>query len=187
MSDTITPAQLNLVEKLVTERATIYRQLGEATSADMILTYIPTHNVAALTKFDASTAIDKMIATNKELRAKANAAHVAIAAAPKDATDDVLAGHYAIDWDGDISFWVVDRPTEGRWAGYTFTKRLVGPDEVRVSRSIAATALELIAKDPKAAAVRYGIEIGRCGICHRRLTVKASREAGIGPICASRF
>lgn len=186
MSDTITPAQLNLVEKLIAERATIYRQLGEATSADIILTYIPTHNVEALTKFDASQAIDKMIATNKELRTKANAALRTVTAAPKT-TDGVLAGHYAIEYNDDIKFVVVDRPTEGRWAGYTFTKLLVGPDEVRIPRDLANTFLALIAEDPKAAAIRYGKEIGRCGICHRRLTVKASREAGIGPICAEKF
>lgn len=41
--------------------------------------------------------------------------------------------------------------------------------------------------DPKAAAIAYGIETGVCCICNATLTNKASIEAGIGPICATKF
>lgn len=33
----------------------------------------------------------------------------------------------------------------------------------------------------------FGIENVQCCVCSRKLTAKASKEAGIGPICASRF
>lgn len=41
--------------------------------------------------------------------------------------------------------------------------------------------------DPKAAAKAYGIETGVCCICNATLTNKVSIEAGIGPICATKF
>lgn len=101
---------------------------------------------------------------------------------------DVPAGHYAIDWDHmGLRFFRVDRPTEGKWAGYVFVKGIVGPEEHRVSREVSNRVLAEIAKDAKAAAVRYGKEIGRCSICNRRLTNEESREAGIGPQCAAKF
>jgi hypothetical protein len=41
--------------------------------------------------------------------------------------------------------------------------------------------------DPEAAAKAYGQETGVCCICNATLTNKESIEAGIGPICGSRF
>jgi hypothetical protein len=41
--------------------------------------------------------------------------------------------------------------------------------------------------DPKAAAKAYGQETGVCCICNATLTNKESIEAGIGPICATKF
>ena len=102
---------------------------------------------------------------------------------------DVPAGLYAIvDPTGrnDLRFYRVDRPTEGRWAGYTFLKAVVGghPDE-RVAREAVAGILAAIAADPEAGP-RYGREIGRCYRCNRHLTDEVSRAAGIGPDCAGR-
>lgn len=101
----------------------------------------------------------------------------------------VPEGHYALrDPEADtISFFKVDRPTEGTWAGRVFVKRIVGPEEVRISRALQTEILDRIAVDARAASVLYGHEIGRCGICNRRLTNENSRAAGIGPICASKF
>lgn len=41
--------------------------------------------------------------------------------------------------------------------------------------------------DPKAAAIAYGIETGVCCVCNAQLTNEASIQAGIGPICATKF
>lgn len=99
---------------------------------------------------------------------------------------DVPAGRYAVDTeDGHVAFFIVDRPTEGRWAGYTFVKLQVSDSESNVSRAAAKTILAKIAVDPAAASTRYGREIGRCGVCGRTLTNEASRAAGIGPVCAA--
>ncbi len=50
-----------------------------------------------------------------------------------------------------------------------------------------APALAAIARDPKGEAIRYGQRTGSCSCCGRELTVKASVDAGIGPICAEKW
>lgn len=100
---------------------------------------------------------------------------------------DVPAGRYAItsEQDGTLHFFRVDRPTEGRWAGYVFVKRQAGDDLFPVKNSEQrANILRIIAQDPQVAMLRYGQEIGACGHCGRTLTNEESRERGIGPVCA---
>jgi hypothetical protein len=50
-----------------------------------------------------------------------------------------------------------------------------------------APGLEAIAADPRGEAIRYGQRTGTCSCCGRTLTNGASIEAGIGPICASKW
>lgn len=101
---------------------------------------------------------------------------------------DVAEGWYAIeDEDGILHFYRVDRPEDGRWAGYTFVKEQASDDLYPVrgvdrKRDILAK----IAADPRAALVRYGQEIGRCAICNRTLTNAISRYFSIGPVCGER-
>lgn len=47
--------------------------------------------------------------------------------------------------------------------------------------------LRAMAEDPEGAAMRHGRETGSCSVCGRTLTVKASIEAGIGPVCATKW
>lgn len=51
----------------------------------------------------------------------------------------------------------------------------------------ATEALLVIAKDPLAAAVRFGRETGQCACCGRQLTKHESIKRGVGPICAARW
>jgi hypothetical protein len=100
-------------------------------------------------------------------------------------------GHYAVPsrtGSNDLDFFRVDRPTEGRWAGRTFVKRVIGgrPDQA-VRQGEARLALEAIAAEGVAqAAVAYGRAIGRCYRCNRHLTDETSRNLGIGPDCRSK-
>lgn len=48
-------------------------------------------------------------------------------------------------------------------------------------------AVKVLIGDPKAAMAAYGLQSKRCGLCNRELTVKESIEAGIGPVCATKF
>lgn len=49
------------------------------------------------------------------------------------------------------------------------------------------TRVLAVCADPKAAAIAYGKEFGRCSVCARPLTDADSVAAGIGPICAKRY
>lgn len=97
------------------------------------------------------------------------------------------AGRYAVEVEGILRFYRVDKPTEGRWAGYTFLNRQASDDFFPVrDRTEKVKVLGLIDADPRAAAIRYGLELGVCSLCGRVLTDPDSRAAGVGPICAAR-
>jgi hypothetical protein len=101
---------------------------------------------------------------------------------------DVPEGHYAIPsatGNNDLDFFRVDRPTEGKWAGYTFLKRVVGgkPD-LPVARNQRAEVLQrIVDAGVDAARKQYADAIGRCWKCNRHLTDETSRALGIGPEC----
>ena len=113
----------------------------------------------------------------------------------------IPAGRYALDSAPDAQgaahtvFWHLDKPEDGRWAGWAFLKVQRGPETGRFSTirpdglasPAAAAVLEKIAVDPRAAAQRYGWEVGECSICGRALTDEASRRLGVGPTCAKIF
>lgn len=97
------------------------------------------------------------------------------------------AGRYALVRHGVVKFYKVDRPTEGRWAGYVFVKGLAGDEEHAIrNRTEKAAILSEIGADVREASIRYGREIGSCGVCGRTLTDPESRAAGIGPVCAGK-
>lgn len=100
---------------------------------------------------------------------------------------DVPAGRYALVHPerGHVEFFRVDRPEEGKWAGYTFVKQQASDDLYPVKGARAKEILSRIAEDPHAALIRYGHELGCCGRCGRTLTDEVSRAMGIGPECAS--
>lgn len=101
---------------------------------------------------------------------------------------EVPAGRYAIENDeGKLGFFQIDRPTEGRWSGYTFVKYQASDETYPVkNREQRERILSKIAQDVKSAMLRYGREIGKCGHCGRTLTDEDSRAAGIGPVCAGK-
>jgi len=107
--------------------------------------------------------------------------------------ETVPAGSYALEITdsavgNDIAFYQVDRPTEGRWAGFVFVKLLVGGDEQRLSIPNQKAVLRKIAAvGAREASILFGIKTEKCGVCHTRLTNKDSREAGIGPDCRKKF
>lgn len=92
-------------------------------------------------------------------------------------------GADATEW----RFYEVGKPQHGRWAGYTFIKRLVGApgDYRRLDMGVGDRnkVLAEIEKDPKRASLNYGLQSGVCGICGSPLTNADSLKAGIGPIC----
>lgn len=108
---------------------------------------------------------------------------------------DIPAGRYALDTDEGVKFYKVDRPDQGRWAGYTFVKRLRaqgyhGLDQLAEVRMYVGQQVEVakaIAENPEAAMARFGHAIGHCGRCGRELTKDESIKLGIGPVCAGKL
>lgn len=109
---------------------------------------------------------------------------------PRDHTgEDIVVprGSYALPTPNntnEISFysvWINDEGT--RWSVKQYLSDLLTP----LPRKSQYQILNEIGVDPAEAAARYGHEIGRCGVCHRKLTNDISRERGIGPICAERW
>lgn len=101
---------------------------------------------------------------------------------------NVPAGRYAVRADdGTVGFFILEIGTSGKWDGFQFLKRQAGDTEYPVKGAARNTVLEAIEKDPKGAAVLYGMELGVCGLCGKALTNPESRDAGIGPVCATKF
>lgn len=116
-------------------------------------------------------------------------AKAAAKAAPKTVVmPDISAGYYAVpaeDGVHDLTFYRVDRPTKGHYAGLTFVKHLVGGDKAwPVKGAAAVSAVEAVLAVGETAAMKlYADEFGRCGKCNRTLTDAVSRHYGIGPDC----
>lgn len=96
-------------------------------------------------------------------------------------------GRYALMGEDEWWFYQVDKPTTGRWAGYTFIKRLIGaPGDYRkvdMPQGERNRVLGIIERDPRKASLDYGKQAGVCGVCSSPLTNPESLKAGIGPIC----
>lgn len=100
---------------------------------------------------------------------------------------EVPAGRYALRTDGVVKFYVLDRPTEGRWAGYVFLKAQASDDKYPIRNPQAKQEiLARIAEDVEGAQRLYGQELGRCYACGRTLTDETSRSLGIGPDCRNK-
>lgn len=100
----------------------------------------------------------------------------------------VPAGRFAVKLeDGKLHFFKVDKPDEGRWAGYCFIKEQAS-DELYPVKNVQRRVeiLSAIAQDVGGALQTYGREIGKCGRCGRTLTNEESRAYGIGPECRNK-
>ena len=75
---------------------------------------------------------------------------------------------------------IEDDAYQGKVDGVTFKA-------VREAKGDTLSRLQVIAKNPMEAAVRYGRQTGRCSCCGRELTNQVSIDAGIGPICAQKW
>lgn len=187
--------QLNFITGLLAEREVkpeTADALGPRLAGQIVANEEHGDNAPAregLSKRRASEVIGKLLDLPKraqELPARGGPVRD-IVAESRPALPEVPAGRYAVEEDGTLKFFRVDRPTEGRWAGRTFLKIQASDDLHPVrDRARVAKILGLIAEDPRAASVRYGRELGACGICGRTLTDEDSRAAGIGPVCAGK-
>lgn len=167
VADRATEPQLDFIRDLMDER-TITEEARAEAEAKL---------EAGITKKDASRWIERLQSLPRARKPKTESRNSPL--------PDVPAGRYAVDnEEGKLTFYVVDRPEEGRWAGWIFLS-VMASDEKHPIKGFAAkrTILQKIAVDPAGASRRYGLEIGKCGVCGRTLTDEESRAYGIGPIC----
>lgn len=133
-----------------------------------------------LSKREASAEIDRLMKLPR----------VASRATPSEPVADVPAGRYALDTrDGGVAFYQVDRPAEGRWAGYTFVRMLIGaPGDWRQERvgDWRGVLSRIAEAGPREAAIRFGLESGYCGRCGSPLSNEESLRFGIGPVCRNK-
>jgi Family of unknown function (DUF6011) len=98
----------------------------------------------------------------------------------------VFAGsraYYALEMDGVVHFFKVNRPKKGPHAGKTFVEEQASDNFHKMGWERTGRVLDLIAADPDTAGRLYGLKIEKCYRCHRTLTDTDSRERGIGPDC----
>jgi hypothetical protein len=106
---------------------------------------------------------------------------------PVGKVEGVPSGHYAVEITDDrgtvstLKFFYLD--IEGKLFAQA-------SDELHLITNVNGyreIVLSVIRKDVKEASLRYGREIGRCGICNRTLTDEVSRANGIGPVCQAKM
>lgn len=136
------------------------------------------------TKKAASEEIHRLLKTPKSVAP-------AQVKASTERSGDIPEGYYATksaSGHNDLDFWKVDKPTEGRWKGYTFVKRVIGGRaSVNVRKHEKTEVLRAIREaGPEQAMQLFGQTLGKCGKCGRHLTDEQSRALGIGPVCRSR-
>lgn len=174
----ITEKQFDFIKSLTMERIDISDEVKDRALI----------RAGGLNKSEASAAIERLLA------AKEADPLLVRSAKPKGGQFEeivVPAAHYAVDGeDGTTDFYNVWRPKDTGDSG-TFALYLqLGPDDFgqRIKGKAAITILKRIEADgPKAAAIRYGNELGHCSRCNRELTNPDSIEAGIGPVCSKAF
>lgn len=101
---------------------------------------------------------------------------------------------------GKLAFFNVQTVTEGKWAGWTFVKQVIGghddervftirPNGTTSGQAWVAPMLEDITADLDAARMRYVTELKRCWHCGRILTdvEEAKRNGGLGPVCVNKY
>lgn len=128
----------------------------------------------------ASEYIDNLLARQRTLRTTEDR---------KFDPTTVPAGRYALTTDSETAFYKVDRPTEGRWDGWTFVNLIhAGGDRIRqVKGGERGKILALLSVNPTSYSAEYGKHTGTCGVCSRLLSDPESVARGIGPVCASRL
>lgn len=147
----------------------------------------------AIAKVDASRVIDALLSCPPVYTAPAPSA--APAADGGVDLSSVPAGIYGVPGFDTRLKVRIDKPTKGKWAGWTFVKDgaeygheqrygSVRPGDTY--RGMIMDQLRAIAASPAEAAAKYGHLTGHCSICGRKLEDEESVKAGIGPVCRAK-
>lgn len=109
-----------------------------------------------------------------------------------DSFTDIPDGFYAVKsrtGNNDLDFFHVERPTKGKYEGYTFLNRVLGghDSDLPVKGLQARYAMQAIREaGVDEAGMLFAQELNRCRDCGRTLTDEESRRVGKGPYCRSK-
>lgn len=115
-----------------------------------------------------------------------------VEAAQAEIPEGLVTGYYSVN----EKRYHISVPTKGNWVGWIFfatgsdyyERQKLGSVKPGGSyQGKAQEAFEAILADPLEAMKAYGRITSSCGKCGRKLEDEASREAGIGPVCAESF
>jgi hypothetical protein len=115
---------------------------------------------------------------------------------PMSAFAKMSEGYYAtrsMTGNNDLDFWRIDKPSKGRWAGYTFVKRIVGGGTDSEMQSFQLSNIQqrlacqaIMDMGPDESQTLFAAEMTRCIDCGRMLTDKISRDERRGPQCRAK-
>lgn len=120
----------------------------------------------------------KYLPRNEQDSEAVGAAHVVLVQLP--------AGRYAVENDqGELRFYKKWVSQDGKlhriYVQHGYSESGIPlPGQIGVAKKILAAGV-------RECAIRYGMEIGACSNCGRRLTNRISRALGIGPVCGGRM
>lgn len=182
---TATPKQIYFIGRLFAERTYAGETRPKFKRRLSTLDASP-EAVEALTVREASNLIDYLL-TLPEIETIEPTEPEAVTTITEP--EAIPAGRYAYTGtEGHTVFVKVDTPTEGKWAGRTFVKLQVSGDYRWMDRNAQNAAKAAIrAQGIKESALRYGHELGACGLCGLPLTNAQSRADGIGPKCKTKM
>lgn len=174
----LTANQVNYINILVERRAEMYDRAGQADKAKAVRETATTIDVWNLER----TAIDSLKDGNERIRA------LLAETAPKTPKTELTDGMYRTA-DGKIYKVQWNREKTNLYGKILETTK----DEdgtVYANFEYAPGITYRLTPDDKMTleeAKEYGALYGTCCVCARTLTNEASIEAGIGPVCATRF
>jgi hypothetical protein len=103
---------------------------------------------------------------------------------------DVPPGRYCVQTgpeENDLSFYRIKELPADSGGTYKIILQIAGPQEHMLKGQAAKDAAKRIVRAGIGdSAALYGHKVGRCAICHTRITNRVSRELGIGPVCGGR-
>lgn len=182
-----TNRQISFIESLLDERdLTASHKFVDATQAmdaEELAAYIASIKAGLQDRSTrgASQMIEALLALPKKSSAPAYPART------NADIPEVPKGRYAVENDeGELRFYKVWRGDRNPAYFKLYVQH--GPDESEIPfRSALSILQKIVDAGIRAAAIRYGHEIGACSNCGRRLTNRVSRELGIGPVCGGRM
>lgn len=98
----------------------------------------------------------------------------------------VPPGRYAVEnKQGELRFYIVRENNHPRFKKYRKVFVQASDNEHFIKDRFAKQSIleAILAAGIEIATLRYGLELGVCGVCGRTLTDEDSRALGIGPIC----